>query len=114
MRIARDAKDAKITLADEKLLDDHAKKLLVGMKKKINERRKYEAVRVVMTEAEEEARMHVEYAARMAVEQAALMASGEWSVAFDFALACLDFVCLCFKLLNCDEFAPCHPCACLL
>nr|XP_040249742.1 BTB/POZ and MATH domain-containing protein 2-like [Aegilops tauschii subsp. strangulata] len=66
------------------------------MKKKINERRKYEAVRVVMTEAEEEARMHVEYAARMAVEQAALMASGEWSVAFDFALAsaCGGWQCL--------------------
>ena len=100
MRIARDAKDAKITLADEKLLDDHAKKLLVGMKKKTNERREYEAVRAVMTEAEEEARMHVEYAVRMAVEQDALMASGEWSVTLRFRFGMFGFLTSLFRTVE--------------
>ena len=50
-------------LADESLLDEHAKKLLVGMKE-INDRMDYEAVSVAMAavkhatrQAEQEARM---------------------------------------------------------
>ena len=69
LQIARDAKVAKIMLTDESLLDEHAKKWLVGMKKEINECREYEAVRAAMATVEQEARMQVEQAARMAAEQ---------------------------------------------
>ena len=69
-------------LVDESLLDEHAKKWLVGMKKEINERSEYEAA---MATAEAEARMQAEEAvrvqagqdAKMVAEQAAWMASGE-------------------------------------
>ena len=75
MSIARGAEDAKIMLTDGNLLDEHAKKWLVKMKKEINERKKYKAARAAMAAAEHVARIQAEQEARMREEHASWMAS---------------------------------------
>jgi hypothetical protein len=72
LQLARDAEDARIMLADETLLDEHAKKWLADKKKEINDRRDYEAAAARM-QAEEVARMQAEQAAQLQAEEAARM-----------------------------------------
>lgn len=105
-------------LTDESLLDEHAKKWLVGMKKEINERREYEAARAAMA-AE---RMQAEEAAKMAAEQAAQMARRVLRLASDPSRSDLNFILACGRgggimdgcideLSNCGEFMLYDPCA---
>ena len=66
-------KDAKIILADETVLDEHAKKWLAEKKKKmeeINDCRALEAAREAAA-ADQIARMQAEHATQMQVEMAA-------------------------------------------
>ena len=73
LQLARDVNDVKIMLADETLLDEHAKKWLVGIKKEINEGREHEAARVAMATEEGEARMQAEHVPSMHAEQETLI-----------------------------------------
>ena len=63
LQLAWDGEDARIMLADETLLDEHAKKWLADKKMEINDRRKCEAARAAV------ARMQLEEAAWMQAEQ---------------------------------------------
>ena len=72
MQLARDAGDAKIMLADESSLDEHAKKWLLEKKQQINNCRAMEAARAAsVAAAEHAAMMQAEHAARMQAELAA-------------------------------------------
>lgn len=78
LQLARDAEDAKIMLADETLLDEHAKKWLAHKKKEINDHREYEAARAAAAAAADHAvRTQAEQAARMQAEQDAVCLGSE-------------------------------------
>ncbi|KAE8775883.1 hypothetical protein D1007_51604 [Hordeum vulgare] len=71
LQLSHDAEDAKIMLADEFTLNEHAKKWLVGRKKETNDRRALETARAAMNgPAEQEARMQAAIVARMHAEEA--------------------------------------------
>ncbi|KAE8787624.1 putative LRR receptor-like serine/threonine-protein kinase [Hordeum vulgare] len=67
-------------LAEDTLLNEHAKKWLAEKKKETNERGEYEAMRAAVTSAKHVARMHAEHATRMQMEEDAKMAKeqAEW------------------------------------
>ncbi|KAE8803602.1 hypothetical protein D1007_20553 [Hordeum vulgare] len=74
LQLSCDAEDAKIMLADESTLDEHAKKWLVDKKKEINHCRALEAARAATAAtAEQVVRMHALKATRMQAEEATRM-----------------------------------------
>ncbi|KAE8785382.1 putative oxidoreductase [Hordeum vulgare] len=72
LQLARYTKDAKIMLADESVLDEHAKKCLAEKNKEINDRRAPEAAMAVAA-ADRAAGMQAEQAVRMQAEMVVRM-----------------------------------------
>ncbi|KAE8779065.1 homeobox protein hox1a [Hordeum vulgare] len=68
LQLVRDVENAKIMLADETLLNEHAKKWFAEKKKEINDHMAQEVARATAA-VDHVARMHAEHTARMQAEQ---------------------------------------------